>query len=109
VLIGVGWYAICFVGLIRLIPVWPGQKFPTILLVALLLANGAANIPLFRLRRRDLALAFFLPYWGLLTAFIWMVWPLDGLTGMLFAAYALYQIHAALWGYQLWRMNRRTG
>jgi tryptophan-rich sensory protein len=38
-----------------------------------------------------------------------MVWPLDGLTGMLFAAYALYQIYAALWGYQLWRMNRRTG
>ena len=54
VLIGLAWYGICFIGLIRLLPFWPDQKLLVILLVALLLANGAANIPLFRLRRLDL-------------------------------------------------------
>ena len=106
VLIGIAWYGTCFVGLVRLLPFWPGQKLPVILLVALLLANGAANIPLFRLRRLDLALVFFVPYWALLAAFIWKACPLDRLTCALFAAYAVYQLYAAVWGYQLLRMNR---
>jgi tryptophan-rich sensory protein len=106
VLIGIAWYGICFVGLVRLLPFWPEQKLPVILLVALLLANGAANIPLFRLRRLDLALAFFVPYWVLLAAFMRASYPLDRLTCGLFAAYAVYQIYAAVWGYALLRMNR---
>jgi tryptophan-rich sensory protein len=106
VLIGIAWYGICLTGLVRLLPFWPEHKVPIILLVAMLLANGAANIPLFRLRRLDLALAFFLPYWVLLAAFMWTVCPLDRLTVALFAIYAAYQVYAALWGYQLLRMNR---
>jgi tryptophan-rich sensory protein len=108
VLIGVTWYGICFVGLVRLLPLWPDHRPPIILLAALLLANGAANIPLFRLRRLDLALAFFVPYWVLLAAFLWAICPLDRLTCVLFAAYAVYQLYAAVWGYQLSRMNRST-
>lgn len=106
VLIGITWYGICFVGLLRLLPSWPEHKAAVALLVALLLANGAANIPLFRLRRLDLALAFFVPYWALLAAFFRFACPLDHLTCVLFAVYAVYQIYAALWGYQLFRMNR---
>jgi tryptophan-rich sensory protein len=106
VLVGIAWYVICFVGLVRLLPLWPGQKLPVILLVALLLANGAANIPLFRLRRLDLALAFFAPYWALLGAFLWVTCPLDTLTCALFSAYAIYQLYAAAWGYQLLKLNR---
>jgi tryptophan-rich sensory protein len=106
VLIGIAWYGICFVGLARLLSLWPEQKLAVILLIALLLANGAANIPLFRLRRLDLALVFFVPYWALLAAFIWRASPLDRLTCALFAAYAVYQLYAAVWGYSLLRMNR---
>jgi benzodiazapine receptor len=106
VLIGIAWYGICFFGLVRLLPFWPGRKLPVILLGALLLANGAANVPLFRLRRLDLALAFFVPYWALLAAFMWSAWPLDRPTWALFAAYSLYQFYAAAWGYRLLRMNR---
>jgi tryptophan-rich sensory protein len=106
VLIGIAWYGICFVGLLRLLPSWPEDKAAVTLLVALLLANGAANIPLFRLRRLDLALAFFVPYWALLAAFFWFACPFDRLTCVLFAIYAVYQVYAAVWGYQLLRMNR---
>jgi len=32
------------------------------------------------MRRLDLALAFFIPYWPVLGAFLWTVCPLDSLT-----------------------------
>lgn len=106
VLIGLGWYGIGFIGLVRLLPFWPVSKAPVVLLVGLLLANAAANIPMFRTRKLDLALACFIPYWLLLAAFLWAACQLDGLTCALFAAYALYQVYAAAWGYALWRLNR---
>lgn len=106
VLIGIAWYGICVVGLVRLLPLWPDHKLPVILLVALMLLNAAANIPAFLMRRLDLALAFFVPYWPVLAAFLWVVHARDGLTFTLFAIYSLYQVYAAAWAYQLWRMNR---
>jgi tryptophan-rich sensory protein len=55
--------------------------------------------------RLDLAFYFLFPYWLLLGAFIWSAWPLDRLTVGLFAIYGVYQVYAAFWCYQLWRMN----
>ena len=106
VLIGIAWYGICFTGLVRLVPLWPELKLPLILLLALMVLNAAANLPAFRMRRLDLALAFFVPYWAVLAAFLWTVCPLDPLICALFAIYSVYQIYAAAWAYQLWRMNR---
>lgn len=108
VLIGIAWYGICFTGLVRLLPLWPEEKLPVLLLVALMLLNAAANIPAFRMKRLDLAFAFFVPYWPVLAAFLWAVCPLDSFTCGLFSAYSIYQIYAAAWAYQLWRMNPRT-
>jgi tryptophan-rich sensory protein len=108
VLIGLAWYGICFAGLVRLLRFWPGQPLPIVLLLALMLANAAANIPTFRMRRLDLAFYFFGPYWLLLAAFMWAVYPLDRLTLALFAGYVIYQVYAAAWGYRLWRMNPRV-
>jgi tryptophan-rich sensory protein len=105
VLIGIAWYAICFAALIRLLPHWPEQKAPVLLLVALMLANGGANFFQFRLERLDLAFLFLLPYWILLAAFLRTACPLDRLACLLFAPYAAYQLYAAAWGYSLWRMN----
>jgi tryptophan-rich sensory protein len=105
VLIGIAWYVICFVGLFRLIAVWPGSRVPVILLVVLMLANGAANIFL-RIKRLDLAFFFFAPYWLLLGAFIWTTWSFDRLSGELFTLYAAYQVYAAFWAHALWRLNR---
>jgi tryptophan-rich sensory protein len=106
VLIGLVWYGICFAGLVRLLPFWPTAKLPLILLVVLMIANAAGNIPTFRMRRLDLAFYFFGPYWLLLALFLWAVYGVDSLTFRLFASYGVYQIYAAAWGYRLWRMNR---
>lgn len=106
VLIGIAWYGMCFTGLVRLLPSWPDQKAPVLLLAGLMAMNAAANIPTFRMRRLDLAFYFLAPYWVLLAAFLWTVCPLDLITCGLFAAYAVYQLYAAAWGYQLWRLNR---
>jgi tryptophan-rich sensory protein len=105
VLIGIAWYAICFTGLARLLPRWRDHGLPVILLTAMMLANAAANIFQFRMKRLDLAFFFLGPYWVLLAAFLWAACPLDSVTCGLFTAYAAYQIYAALWGYRLWRLN----
>jgi tryptophan-rich sensory protein len=106
VVIGVAWYGICFTGLVRLLPFWPEQKLPVLLLAGLMLANAAANVPAFRMRRLDIAFYFFVPYWLLLGVFVWSACTLDRLTCTLFGIYAAYQPYAAAWGYHLWRMNR---
>ncbi len=103
--IGIAWYGICFVGLARLLPGWPAERLPVVLLVALMLANAVANIFQFRMSRLDLAFFFLLPYWLLLAAFLWAVCPADGPTCSLFGIYAVYQLYAGIWAYQLWRLN----
>ncbi len=108
VLIGLYWYAICFIGLVRLLPGWPATQLPVLLLAALLALNGLANLPAFRMRRLDLALVFFVPYWPVLAAFLWVVCQIDTVNFSLFAIYAIYQPYAAAWAYQLWRMNPRS-
>lgn len=109
VLIGVAWYGICLTGLIRLLPAFDVRPAPVVLLVALMLANGAVNFFQFRMQRLDLALGSFGPYWVLLTAFIVTVWPLDKMTTWLFSIYAVYQLYSAAWAYWLWRLNGRDG
>ena len=104
--IGIAWYGICFIALVRLLPDWPRHQAPVIALTALMLANAAANILAFRMRRLDLAFFFLAPYWALLAVFLWAACPLDHLVCILFGIYAVYQLYAAAWGYQLWRMNR---
>jgi tryptophan-rich sensory protein len=106
VLIGIAWYAICFTALVRLLPHWPVSKAPVLLLVLLMLANGAVNLLQFRMNRLDLSFLFLFPYWLLLGAFLWAACPIDRISCVLFAVYAAYQVYAAAWGYRLWQMNR---
>lgn len=105
VLIGILWYAICFTGLARLAPFWPAREMPVLLLCALMLTNAGANVLQFRMKRLDLAVLFLFPYWLLLAGFMLATRPLDGATFALFGCYCLYQLYAAAWAYQLWRMN----
>lgn len=105
IVIGIFWYGLCFTGLIRLLPLWPEHASAVALLVTLMAANAALNVPTFRMGRLDLAFYLYAPYWALLAAFLWAACPLDRLTCALFAAYAAYQLFAAAWAYQLWRMN----
>jgi tryptophan-rich sensory protein len=106
-MIGIAWYGICLTALVRLLPAWPDTAVPVILLVILMLANAAANLFQFRLKRLDLAFLYLFPYWGLLAAFLRQVAGSDRLSFGLFAAYAVYQIYAAAWAYRLWKLNPR--
>jgi len=104
--IGIAWYAICFIALVRLVSLWPDHRAPVLALVGLMLANAAVNLLQFRMKRLDLAFFFFFPYWVLLGFFLWTACPIDDLVCALFATYAAYQLYAAAWGYRLWQMNR---
>jgi tryptophan-rich sensory protein len=105
VLIGLAWYAIAFVGLVRLLS--RDDATPSVrLLVALLVANALVNVPQFRWNRLDIAFFYLVPYWALLARFLVSVHPHDAVTFKLFAAYAVYQVYAAAWQWQLWRLNR---
>lgn len=73
-----------------------------------MLANGAVNIPQFRMDRLDLSFLFLFPYWLVLGAFLWTVCPIDWVTCALFGVYAAYQLYAAASTYRLWRMNTST-
>ena len=106
ILIGLFWYAICFTALIRLLPKYEQDATSVWLLVGLMAANAGANIPQFRMGRLDIAFAYLLPYWGLLAAFIWSVRNVDSLTLALFGIYSVYQLYAAVWGWNLWQMNK---
>jgi tryptophan-rich sensory protein len=107
VAIGLIWYGLCLVALLRLLPLWRQDSAPVLLLVLLMLANGAANLFQFRLRRLDLALLFQFPYAVLLAAFLWRSARLDPAIPWLFSPYCLYLPFAALWAWRLWRMNPR--
>lgn len=108
VVIGIAWYAICLTGLVRLLPAFGLSPWPVVLLVALMLLNGAVNLFQFRLERLDLALASFAPYWTILALFLVLTWPRDRLTFWLFAVYSAYQVYAAFWGFALYRRNPRA-
>jgi tryptophan-rich sensory protein len=106
-LIGVSWYAICFLGLARLLVHYDIDQTPVRLLVVLMTANALANVPLFRFGRLDWAFFYLLPYWVVLATFVLVAVPIDRLTAVLFLAYAVYQPYAAAWGWQLWALNGR--
>lgn len=106
VAIGIAWYALCLVALGRLVPDFGSRPAPVVLLVALMLGNGAVNLFQFRMERLDLALASFAPYWILLAAFLAVVRPIDPLVFSLFVLYSVYQLYAGAWAFALWRFNR---
>ena len=106
-IIGVAWYLICFISLARLLPIFDTRPAPLLLLLALMVANGASGILQLRMKRFDLALWVMPPYATLVLALLWIVWPLDRVVFFLFAGYAAYLVYAGVWGWNLWRLNPR--
>ena len=58
------------------------------------------------MRRLDIAFLYLLPYWVVLSAFIWSIRNVDSVTLALFGIYSVYQLYAAAWGWNLWQMNK---
>jgi tryptophan-rich sensory protein len=103
--IGVCWYAICFVGLGRLLRGDGSTRAPVALLLLLMAANAGWGVLLFRLERFDLAFWSGIPYAAILAALLFTLWAVDRLVFWLFAAYGVYLAYAATWSWWLWRLN----
>jgi tryptophan-rich sensory protein len=106
ILIGLSWYAICFTALVRLLPAFDQHPTSVCLLIGLMALNAGANVPQVRMRRLDIAFLYLLPYWVVLSAFIWSIRNVDSVTLALFGIYSAYQLYAAAWGWNLWQMNK---
>jgi len=108
VVIGLAYYALCFVLLSRLLAVpdpaalhWTGIGLIGVVLVL----NGYWNYVFFRRRSLRGAFLLFLPY-GIvvlaLTAIVAMIYPLGA---ALLACYGAYLVYATWWSYRLWKLN----
>ena len=106
-LIGLVYYAICFVVLRHLLGSGPGTfaGVALALLIVVLLANALWSVLFFR--RRDLRASFiaFIPYAAVVVALVFSLSRIYPLGAALFMCYGIYLLYATWWGYRLWLLN----
>ena len=107
--LGGAFYLICFALLYRLLT----SGFPTathraafILVLALMVANGAWGLLFFR--RKDLRASFlaFVPYGLVAFALVLLLARIDRTSALLLMPYLAYFPYALWWFYRLWALNR---
>lgn len=105
-LIGLGYYAVCFLSLYRLLSIRPPRwELAAGLVVVVLAANAIWNYLFFRLRDLRLGFWFLLPY-ALVVAVLLLVLACNDLCSALaFAAYGAYLPYAAWFSYRTWKLN----
>jgi translocator protein len=107
-LIGLVYYAICFIVLRQLLAAHSATLLVRValgLLLVVLLVNALWSILFFRCR--DLCASFlaFIPYSVLVAALGVTLWRIYPLGAALFVAYCIYLLYATWWGYRLWLLN----
>jgi tryptophan-rich sensory protein len=107
-LIGVVYYAICFIVLRHLLAahsVTPPLRVSVVLLLVVLLANALWSVLFFR--RRDLRASFiaFIPYSVVVAALVVSLSGIYPFGAALFMCYGIYLLYATWWGYRLWLLN----
>jgi tryptophan-rich sensory protein len=105
-LIGLAYYAACFLGMYRLLKVRPLHWELAFALILVVQASNAAWNYLF-FRRRDLRLGFwfFLPYALIVAVLIFVLAIVDFRSAISFGAYGAYLPYAAWFTYQVWQLN----
>ena len=106
--IGLVYYAICFVVLRHLLAassVTLSLRVALALLIVVLVANALWSILFFR--RRDLRASFiaFFPYAVVVAALVLSLSRIYPLGAALFMCYCIYLLYAMWWGYRLWLLN----
>jgi tryptophan-rich sensory protein len=109
ILIGVAYYAICFIVLRHLLVANSRTltQFLTLaMLILVLLANAFWSVLFFR--RRDLRASFiaFVPYTVLVGGLVVLLAHSYPFGAALFMCYCVYLLYATWWGYRLWLLNR---
>jgi tryptophan-rich sensory protein len=107
VAIGIGYYAICFTVLFRLLRLdpSPARAAAIALTVAVLAANAAWSLAFFRSKRLGAGMLVLLPYTALAVVLEGLLMGLDRMAALVFALYVLYLGYAAWWLRSLRRLN----
>ncbi|MGH9816976.1 MAG: tryptophan-rich sensory protein [Candidatus Acidiferrales bacterium] len=105
VAIGLGYYAACYLALLRLLDLAGTARSCITLLVVLMAANGLWNYFFFRRRNYRLSFWYLFPYVGLAVVVLWCVLVLDRTAGFVVALYFSYLPYALAWTFRVWKMN----
>jgi tryptophan-rich sensory protein len=107
-LIGLAYYAICFVLLSRLFaaPERTALHWTAVGLVGLVLVlNGCWNYLFFRRQSLRAACWFFVPYDAVMLVLAVIVSVVDPLGAVLLGSYGAYLIYVTWWTFRLWQLN----
>ncbi len=107
-LIGLVYYALCFIVLRQLLAahsVTLASRVALALLLIVLLGNALWSVLFFR--RRDLRASFiaFIPYSVVVAALVVSLSRIYPFGAALFMCYCIYLLYATWWGYRLWLLN----
>ena len=105
--IGVAYYAICFIVLRHLLAssFTPPVVGALALLTLVLLGNALWSVLFFRLRDLRASFVAFVPYVLLIAALVALLGFTYPLGAALFLCYCVYLGYATWWGYRLWLLN----
>jgi translocator protein len=106
--IGLGYYAMCFTIIWRILTISTGSstgRLALALLGALMLANAAWGAFFFRLRDLRSSFLAFPPYVLLTLALGAVLLSVDRFAALILVPYLFYLIYATWWGYRVWRLN----
>lgn len=109
IVIGVGYYAISFLVLYRLL-VLPSTTLRTValsLILAVLLVNAFWNLLFFRLQSLPLAFIAGVLYSLAALGLLVLLFRLDRIAASALLPYAIYLFYANVWTYAVWRANPR--
>jgi translocator protein len=105
--IGVAYYAICFIVLRHLLAslFTPSVVGALALLGLVLLGNALWSVLFFRWRDLHASFIAFIPYAFLIAALVAVLASIYPVGAMLFLCYCVYLAYATWWGYQVWLLN----
>lgn len=109
IVIGLLYYAICFVVLDRLLLHGLSGRLAQIafvLALAVMLYNAAWNWLFFRRKAMKASFISYGPYGVLVAALVGVLLPVDPWAASALVPYLCYLPYATWWGYRLWRLNR---
>lgn len=108
VVIGLGYYSICFLLLYRLLSVpesTASSNLALLLLVAMMIINAAWNWFFFRTRNLRHAFAIGVPYGLAALALFFVLLRLDPFAAWWLSPYLGYLLYASVWSYRVMQLN----
>jgi tryptophan-rich sensory protein len=107
-LIGLAYYAACFLTLYRVSRSDPANAMRSLslaLVIGVMTANVSWNFLFFRRRNFGISFWFFVPYALLVIALVSTLTQVDMLSAFAFCIYVLYLPYALIWTFRIWKLN----